>query len=52
MTNIYSIEDLVQNIENIEKLKESERIRNFLKFLLVGFFIGGKNKTRIKDTHN
>ena len=46
MTNIYTVEDLVQNLENMRKLKESERLRNFLKFFLVGFFIGRDNKKK------
>ena len=49
MTNLYSIKTLLEKLEEIRKLKESERFRKVLKFFLIGFFIGRNNKKRIKE---
>ena len=49
MTTPYSIEDLVQNLGEIRRLKEFKRFRKFLKFFLIGFFIGRNNEKRIKE---
>jgi len=49
MTNLYSIKTLLENLEEIRKLKESERFRKVLKFFLIGFFIGRNNEKRIKE---
>ena len=43
-----SIRDLINTLEEIGKLKQSERTRNFLKIFLIGFFLGRDNKNRIK----
>ncbi len=49
MTDLYSIETLLENLEEIKKLKEFKRIRKFLKFFLIGFVIGRNNEKRIKE---
>lgn len=49
MASLYSSEDLVHNLEELRKLKKSKRFTNLLKIILIGFFIGRKNKKRIKE---
>ncbi len=49
MSNLYSVQTLLENLEEIKKLKEFERFRNILKFFLIGFFIGKGNKKGIQE---
>ena len=49
MANLYSIETLLENLEEIKKLKESERFRKVLKFFLIGFLMGRNYEKRINE---
>ena len=49
MTDLYSIENLLENLEQIRKLKEPKKFRKYLKFFLIGFLIGRNNERRINE---
>ena len=49
MITLYSIEDLIENLEETRILREYERVRKFLKIFLIGFFIRRDDKKRIED---